>query len=252
MLLCVAMGASVVPPRGSGQHNQAPLGQNQDDLPLEKTIPAGMTGPQWAEFLSQYPVVDYDALKPDDPEKIIKRSTKSSRFDKHNFVSKDPANHVTVSEIYSDARANIPALPTAASEAVVIGEVLDAQAHLSNDKTGIYSEFTIRVNEVLKGGSVNVVSAGSTIVATRIGGIVRYHNGHRRLHHISGEGMPRVGKQYLLFLKSVGQDLYSILTGYELAASGMIPVDYERQFAIYRGYEKEAFLKAVRDAIAQP
>ena len=211
-----------------------------------------MTEQQWAEFLSQFPVVNYDAAESNDPGEAVRRNAKSRRFDKHNFVSKDPANHVTMSVIHSDARASIPALPTAASEAVVVGEVLDAQAHLSNDKTGIYSEFTIRVNEVLKAGGVNAASADGTIVATRIGGIVRYRNGHRRLHSISAEGMPRVGKQYVLFLESVGQDSYSILTGYELGASGVTPVDYESQFAAYRGYEKEAFLKAVREAIARP
>jgi hypothetical protein len=42
------------------------------------------------------------------------------------------------------------ALPTHISNAVVIGEVTDAKAYLSEDRTSVYSEFTIRVGEVLK------------------------------------------------------------------------------------------------------
>lgn len=63
----------------------------------------------------------------------------------------------------------LPALPVEQSDAVVIGEVERAQAHLSTDKTGIYSEFTIRLEDVLKGRSEEAVP-GVTVIAERFGG----------------------------------------------------------------------------------
>src|SRR5688500_20247822 len=44
----------------------------------------------------------------------------------------------------------LPAFPTRKATAVVLGIVTDARSYLSNDKTGIYSSFSIQVEEVLK------------------------------------------------------------------------------------------------------
>lgn len=44
-------------------------------------------------------------------------------------------------------------MPAAKSDLVVIGEVTDAQAYVSEGKDWVYSEFTIRVDDVLKNTS---------------------------------------------------------------------------------------------------
>src|SRR5258708_32167306 len=44
----------------------------------------------------------------------------------------------------------IPALPVPQSDAIVIGEVLGGRAYLSNNRSVVYSEFPVLVEDVLK------------------------------------------------------------------------------------------------------
>ena len=63
-----------------------------------------------------------------------------------------------------------PALPIIQSDAIVIGQVTSAQAHLSSDKTNVYSEFVVRVNDVLKSDRFGLPGVGGFITTTRPGG----------------------------------------------------------------------------------
>ena len=86
------------------------------------------------------------------------------------------------------------------SSVIVIGDVLHSEAHLSEDKRGVYSEFTIRLVEVLKGDSF---WPGSEMVVERLGGYVRYPDGRKLLYRVGTGGMPRVGARYLFFLNDL-------------------------------------------------
>ncbi|HXG66548.1 MAG TPA: hypothetical protein VNO70_15720 [Blastocatellia bacterium] len=145
------------------------------------------------------------------------------------------------------------ALPAAQSDAVVRGEVIDAQAYLSNDKTGIYSEFTVRIGEVLKDFQQAPIADDQQITVEREGGAVKFSSGRIQRYSIANQRMPRVGRQYVLFLKynEEGKD-YSILTGYEIRRGRVIPLDALAQFAAYKNSEEVSFLNAVKDAIARP
>lgn len=203
---------------------------------------------QRAEFESQFPVTDYDSLEPTDPEKRARRKEKNKRHNNSKFVSSDSSDRISSIALLPEGIFDFPALPAEKSDAVVIGEVLSTEAHLSDDKTNIYSEFSIRIDEVLKGGN----SIGGLISAERIGGVVRFGNGHKRYHYIVGMGMPRVGRKYVLFLNAIDQSQdFRILTGYELKTSNVRPLDDSKQFNAYDGYDSSAFLQKVRDAVAQ-
>lgn len=206
-----------------------------------------------AEFRSHFPVVDYDAPEnTTDPEKLASRKEKNKRFDNRSLVSKDPTPRITESALTLEGYY-IPALPVAQSSLIISGEVLDSQAHLSNNKYGVYTELTVRVDEVINNSMPTRVTQGDLITAEREGGIVQYSNGNQRLYHLSGEGMPATGRKYVLFLKAIEQSHdYDILTGYELSPTGVVPVDQSSQFEPYEGYGVDAFLDAVRAAIAQP
>ena len=153
----------------------------------------------------------------------------------------------------------MPALPIAQSDAVVLGEVTDAQAYLSDDRSGIYSEFTIRIDELLKNDSQSSLAAGNMAVAERPGGKVRFPSGKVQRYGIDKQGMPRVGGRYVLFLKSngAGQD-FSIVTGYELLNGTVFPLDSVRSgngnsalpFDTYKGANEINFLASLRDAVA--
>ena len=69
--------------------------------------------------------------------------------------------------------------------------------------------------------------------------------------------MPHVGRQYLFFLKRVGEDhYYHILTGYELRGGSVSPLDGakhtgggKKQFDAYEDENETAFLTKVHDKV---
>lgn len=199
----------------------------------------------------QFPVVDYDAPDNPDPKELSKRREKNKHFDKRNLVHADPAPRVVESARIIEGY-DVPALPTAQSGLVITGEVLAANAYLSNDKSGVYTELTVRIQEVLKNSVMGQFASGVEIRVAREGGIVRYANGHQRLYHLAEEGMPSVGKRYVLFLRADehGEDLY-VITGYELSPAGVVPVDESQRFKAYESYDPQTFLNAIRSSVEQ-
>lgn len=231
----------------------ATLRNGTQDSPSGKQQPKEESYKQRLEFESQFPVVDYDAPESADPEKRAKRKIKNKRYDKLDFGINDPTPNIGRTSIENDWALHVTPLPAGQSEVVVVGDVQEAETHLSVDKSGIYSEFTIRVDEVLKGNVLSDAAQSKSIKAERIGGIVRYASGHKRLYHIMGQNMPRVGRRYVLFLNTIEQSQdYSILTGYELRAGKVFPLDASTRMNAYTGMDETAFMKAVRDAIDSP
>lgn len=213
-----------------------------------------------------YPVADYAAPEPSDLQERSKRRAKSNRHgiadksvkDLRNFILTEHSEPLAITQPPDHAPAE-PALPVSQSDAVLIGDIADAQAYLSTDKTGVYSEFTTRISDVLKNASSLPLAPGGSVAVERSGGRVRFPNGKVVLRGFSHKTMPRVGKRYLLFLKynEQGQD-FSIITGYELRSGKIYPLDgvpqddYKMpQFAAYVGVDEAQFLSEVRAAIAR-
>lgn len=211
-----------------------------------------------AEFESQFPIVDYDAPEPADEKARQKRRAKNSRFDKQGMVSKPHnAGKGMSTTHHDDWEVGLPPLPITQSDVIVVGEVVSAQAHLSNNKGGVYSEFSIRADELLKNSVQPEIAADSLIVAEREGGRVRFAPDVVELSSISGQGMPREGRRYVLFLKRVdGEESYHIVTGYELLENGVLPLDKRgfsgSKFDVYKGMDATKFLQTLREAIAPP
>ncbi len=211
------------------------------------------------------PIADYAAPEPDDPIMRSKRKAKSDRYNGRH-LKEDP--RVTESGLIVEGASRLPALPAAFSDVVVRGEVVEAQAYMSSDKRGVYSEFTIHIHEVLKDNPSAPLAPGDTIVVEREGGRIRFQSGHVLRYSPSHKSMPRIGRQYVLFLqrndhflelKDQEQKLH-IVTGYELREGRVFPLDGVNvpkdaakwpQFAAYEGVEESAFLIEVLDAIKQ-
>ena len=154
-------------------------------------------------------------------------------------------------------------LPTHISDAVVIGNVTDANAYLSEDKTAVYSEFTVQVWDVLKNSEASPLAVGTGVTVLRPGGGVRFPSGKVRKFLVAGRVLPRTGGRYTFFLKY--DDLaqaYYIVTAYELLNGKVFPLDGIPQygtaahpFASYSKYanaDEAAFLIDVREAIIHP
>jgi hypothetical protein len=194
----------------------------------------------------RYPVVESEEVEPSDPIKRAKLRKQKQRYDKDAPFRHPGPNHGEIA-FRPEWQFDFPALPVAQSDAIVIGRVLHAEAHRSENKLNVFSNFDVKVEEVLKG--INF-TAGSVINVQRLGGFVNYPNGKKVLFRLVGNGMPAVGARYAFFLKVLDED-YNILTGYELGTDGVMPLDRSRQFEVYDGKSEVDFLEALRDAISQ-
>ncbi len=194
----------------------------------------------------RYPVVEADEMEPSDPIKRAKLKKQKQRYDKDSPFRHPGPNHGEVAFL-PEWQFNFPALPIAQSDVIVVGEVLNAEAHRSENKLNVFSNFEVRVDEVLKGANL---ATGNVIDVQRLGGFVTYPNGKKVLFRLVGNGMPAVGSRYAFFLKVLDED-YRILTGYEFGPEGVMPLDSSRQFETYRRESETVFLNTLRNSVSQ-
>lgn len=213
-----------------------------------KHQPQGSAKEEFEKIKLKFPKVDYDSPEPSDPAERSKRKNKGKHFDK-GPISKKPTPYSSSLNNHWDA--SLPPLPVEQTSAVVIASTLSREAFLSNDKTGIYTELSIRIEDVLK-GNPDLLQKDRVIDINRVGGVVRYSSGEESLFYIEGQEPPSVGKRYLFFLKGMPDSIdFQIITGYELSPSGVKALDLPGQFAQFNGLDESTFLSTVRDAIAQ-
>lgn len=238
-------------------------------LLMASTFLVASTIPRQKEFMSvgqdqteesRLPVANFDATEPVDPEEKAKRRARSKHYNRQNSrpISEAPYSFERISSTYW--WKDLPSIPVLQSDVILVGEVVDANAHLSEDKTGVYSEFSIRPEKVLKDSDVRIaicIANSQLILAERFGGAVRFPSGIIQKYRTQGQGMPRSGRRYLLFLKKLDQDQgFSVVTGYELRGEKVIPIDGGKEegterlpFDSYRGANVSSFLRLVQDAI---
>lgn len=215
-----------------------------------------VTAAQGQETESMLPVVNFEDTEPADPKEKAKRHEINKRYDHQSGEAIKEAPY-SLERIWSAHWAReVSAIPVSQSDVILIGTVVNAQAYLSTDKTGVYSEFAVDVGEVLKG--IGKVS-NSIISAERFGGAVRFPSGVVQKYRTQGQGMPGPGRRYLLFLKKLDQDdEFSLLTGYELRGEKIVPLDGGNEegterlpFDAYRGAQVAPFIRLVRESITQ-
>ena len=205
-----------------------------------------------AEFFAKFAVTGYDAPLPEDPEELAQRRLKNQRYDNQNWVAKKPSPDVDYAR-RSIAVQPLPALPVEESDLVVTGLAIGVTAHLSNDKTGIYSEYTIRVEQVLKDGLSRNLTSASTIMIDRAGGAVLYPDGHRLAYFIAERKLPVVGAMYALFLRDDKRSKnLEIVTLYELKANNIVPLDSGVSFEDVKTMTKASFMKTLQEKLVKP
>lgn len=143
------------------------------------------------------------------------------------------------------------ALPVAQSDLVVLGTIVGAQSYLTENRASIYSEFTVRVDEAFKTDSSTPLTPNALLTVDREGGALRMEDGRILRFQVNALGqLPRMGRQYVLFLKRVheNQDL-TILTGYEVSNGRVFPLLLGGQ---YENTDLLQFLNDLRAEIARP
>jgi hypothetical protein len=201
--------------------------------------------------LERWPAADFDASLPVDAAKRAKRQARNKKYDKSEWPIL--ANDVAESTVrLHRVNPGLPAFPVQESRVVLIGQIASAAAYLSNDKTGVYSEFTVILEEVLKNHLAEQLLAGSSIAVIREGGRIRFPSGRMHWYGIDGQNMPRIGGRYVLFLSGEREETLTILTGYELATSKIMPLDDLNNPNKYRDADEVTFLKSLRASLTDP
>lgn len=213
------------------------------------------TQSQTRQQIDDAPTVDFDtADRPSQHEPL--RRARGSKY-QSRIPLDGMADQVKVFESSGAHSLPEPAFPIEESSSIVLGTVTDARAFVSNDKTAVYSEFDVRVNQSFKNRGT---SSESKIVAERVGGIVRFASGRVQRRGDSGRSLPQKGKQYILFLKwdEAGED-YLIITGYEVDGATVYPLDgFEKgtapifsNYTQYRGARYDELLADLQKQLAK-
>lgn len=203
---------------------------------------------------SRFPIADYEATAPVEPDKRAKRVARNERHNNSmqgvHGGADEKATWVTESVEHNDWETKVSQIPTEQSDLVLVGEVMDANAYVSGDKNGVYSEFNVRVEETIKNRTGFTIQSGGLVSVEREGGRVRYPSGQIIWFRVSSQDMPEVGHRYVFFLKRVDEDSLSIITGYELQGGIAHPLDSgSSKFGFYEGTDEASFLNIVRKDI---
>ena len=218
---------------------------------------------QYERQLAELPVVDFTEFDPvatTDP----KRAAKNRRHNRDSAT--DGTRPPRLAEDMGPGGFNLPITHTpaepafpAASDVIVIGTVREVKAYLSEDRTNVYSEVSLSIEEILKADPQYGLKTGAVVTSDRSGGAVRFPSGKIVRRGFMGRGIPSTGHRYLLFLKDMGDSGFSIVTGYELSGKGVVPLDgiEGSDDSVYKNYERlrntseASLLDAVRKAISE-
>ncbi len=201
---------------------------------------------------SKYGVADYYAEETSALRERERRRRTNHRYDSQGWVQRNP--HPETGKIGRHTEKEPPPMmPTDESDLIVTGRITAVAVHLSNDKSGVYSELTVKVDQVLKNNIPIDIERGSLITVDRAGGIVRYPNGQMVLYLDSEDGLPEVGREYLMFLTSDKKsENYAIRTLYELQETRTVPLDHGRRMDDIKRMGKSDFVKVVREKLSRP
>lgn len=205
---------------------------------------------QLAARSQRFPTAAFEEADLTDPQKDKALKEKKLRKNDFKLVARNPPYWQAERVVINEGGIDFPVLPVQQSTLIVLGRVTAAEAHVSENKKNVYSEFTVLVEKTIK-TSNSLRVEGAEITVDRIGGFVRYPNGHAVLYRISGTNMPLTGERYLFFLTSKNQQDISILTAYQLSAKGVSPLDDASQFEEYRGVAESVLLDKLREALSK-
>jgi hypothetical protein len=195
---------------------------------------------------NHFPIAEFSVPESSDP----KRRTRGEKRNKSNWnVDPDALSDSTV--VVDSVDLHLPAFPTEQAAAVVVGTVTHAKAYISNDKTGVYSAFTVLIDEVLK--NPGNLSVGDLVEAEREGGRVKFRSGRVHLYMVSEQDMPRVGSRYVLFLTETStESVFEILTGYEIREASVYALDDLPKLRSYESTTPANLLNELKMKLARP
>lgn len=200
---------------------------------------------------SRYSQVDFDAA-PDSltASQLEERSIKNKRYDlKATIMANPPFDAESV--IAYDVEPYPDAIP--ASRLVIVGRVSDAKALLSNEKKGVYTEYSVIIDKVLKADEERPVKPGNVVVVDRPGGVVRYPTGQKVLYVVDGQTLLAGNGRYVFFLDTDDprNPNYKIVNGYSLNEGKVMALDNTKSHSAFNGKPEVDFLQLIAEKMKQ-
>jgi hypothetical protein len=183
-----------------------------------------------------------------DPVKKQKRVEKNKRFNKS-------ARAFTLEEQEPDEYSGTllesepPALPLS-SDLIIVGRVEKRQPYLSDNMTVVYTEVSIKPEQILKNESPLALIENQSLIVTREGGAVKVPSGKRFRYFVAHLGLPKVGHQYVLFLQRETEQDCKLVSAYELLDGKTLPLEDLGDREPYASLTETQFLTLLREKIA--
>ena len=208
-----------------------------------------------------------EAPESDDPTQRANRALKNARYNislgtDMDLTSMPPgqSTHLIGCGPYDPT-----ILPTASHDVIVLGTLINAQPYLSANRSAIYTEYQLDVEEVFKPSQEHLSLEQGRLLIDRSGGVLRMSSGRVICATASGTGMARpldVGRRYILFCRFINDQLDLILGyAFELRDGKAYALwehpGYDRPVGELPGSvaalsNEQPFVRAVRDAVKHP
>ncbi len=173
-------------------------------------------------------------------------------FDPGTLVNgKSQSTDLTVIDVAIGRSSDPAGIPVSVSTAIVLATVVSGKCFVTADHSYVYTDYQLKIDDVLKPDPTANLSAGALVTGARPGGAVHFPSGHTTNVFLAGQGLPLVGSQYILFLWKAIPDLpeYEIMfaSGYEVKAGHVYPLDDTA--SQYDNMSFPVFLSLVQKAI---
>lgn len=208
------------------------------------------------------PKAEFAAISTETPAEQLGRRSRESRkrnsfpfvVDPGRLVDGQAENTVVLIEDIVYVANSDPSYPASLSSAVIVGTVLTAKGFVSDDRTYVYSDYQIRVDEVLKQDPNKKLVVGGQVLVSRTGAAVHFTSGHVTNYVVLERGMPQAGQQYLLFLwrPDLSVPTYELIYGatYKLSYGRAYPLDDDHYYREVADGDAPLLLAKVKKAIA--
>jgi hypothetical protein len=171
------------------------------------------------------PITDYYAALPNSSDVLQFRRSERYNIPNPNLPELGEDSEVGLVQLPATHSKKDP-MPFDASDVVVVGTVTAGQSYLSNDKRDIYSEFKVKLQEIIQNSDTVYLRTSDSIDIQRKGGAIRLPSGKVLTRALRADSMPEIAGRYLLFLKyDQSTEDYTVLNGYQLAGNEVYRLD---------------------------
>jgi hypothetical protein len=232
---------------------QAPQVKPEDRLIEERKASKFSGPPIIGEFQTQL------ESEPDRPRRLVRKQ----RYSASNYPLhvEDPGRLVGgqeehtaflfIDSVMVDKPGEPRGIPASVSSAIVVGTVVSGKCFVTADHTYVYTDYSVKVDQILKQDPAAKSIPGDVVVAAREGGAIYFPSGYITNCRIHGRGLPEVGSHYVFFLwRSIPEfPEYEIIfqSGYQLKNGRVYPLDDAN--SQYVGVEAPVFLDTVKKAL---